>query len=77
VLEQILFDISHVIRRPASSIIGLTDMIQADIQSGNLDSASQMIQLLKSAAGELDDFIHQLNEAYVNRRQSLEQKRRA
>jgi signal transduction histidine kinase len=77
VLEQILFDISHVIRRPASSIIGLTDMIQADIQSGNLDSASQMIQMLKSAAGELDDFIHQLNEAYVNRRQSLEQKRRA
>jgi hypothetical protein len=36
-----------------------------------------MIQMLKSAAGELDDFIHQLNEAYVNRRQSLEQKRRA
>ena len=75
VLEQILFDISHVIRRPASSIIGLTDMIQSDIESGKLDTATQMIALLKSAAGELDEFIHQLNEAYVNRRESLKQKR--
>lgn len=76
VLEQILFDISHVIRRPASSIIGLSDMLKNEMDSGEEGNAKQLISMLNDAAEELDSFIHQLNEAYVNRHQSLQQRKR-
>lgn len=66
VLEQILFDISHVIRRPASSILGILALMEAEQQSGSAHSVH--LELLRKATMELDEYIHQLNDAYHHRR---------
>jgi len=68
VLEQILFDISHVIRRPTSSILGILSLMEAE-QNANPNSIdNEYLKLLRMAAAELDRYIHQLNEAYDHKR---------
>ena len=62
-LEQILFDISHVMRRPVANMLGLTTAITKD----NLDQVKLLksIQLLKTASEEMDSFIKKLNADYT------------
>lgn len=62
-LEQILFDISHVIRRPASSIQGVLALMESEQKQ----PAKELIQMLRKASDELDSYIHQLNDAYHRR----------
>jgi hypothetical protein len=62
VVEQILFDISHVIRRPVASILGLTNLMnEKDISEEELISLSKKMNIV---ANELDKFIHKLNVEY-------------
>lgn len=68
VLEQILFDISHVIRRPASSILGILALMEADQKENPNTADNEYLKMLRQATNELDQFIHQLNEAYDHRR---------
>lgn len=63
-LEQILFDISHVMRKPVAKMLGLTAAINKD----NFD-----VKMLKTFSGhlrtvseEMDDYIKELNEVYYN-----------
>lgn len=61
-LEQILFDISHVMRRPVSNMLGLTSALERD--SLNEDSLRMYSSLFKNIAEEMDQYIHKLNEDY-------------
>lgn len=72
VLEQIMFDISHVIRRPASSISGILSLMEAN-NSENTQQVS-LIEMLRKAVTELDQYTHQLNEAYHKRYSRTNQK---
>ncbi len=62
VLEQILSDISHIIRRPVATILGLTNLIE----DTNLNEISikEISEQLKIAAKEMDDYTRELNDAY-------------
>ncbi|WP_340200337.1 GAF domain-containing protein [Ascidiimonas sp. W6] len=62
VLEKILFDISHVLRKPVATLLGLTDAIEED----NLDQASlkEYIGHIKTVSEEMDAHIINLNKAY-------------
>lgn len=61
-LEQILFDISHVIRRPLSSILGLTQLIKdLHMTEENIKSISEKMIIV---AQEMNQYIKCLNEAY-------------
>src|SRR5690606_37482092 len=61
-VEQILFVISHVIRRPVENILGLTSLMnEKDISETELLSLSKKLQLV---AKELDKYIHKLNIEY-------------
>jgi len=65
--EQILFDISHVMRRPISSMLGITTLIN----EGDLDHKELMhfARELHPVAKELDKFMIELNRVYEQKRQ--------
>ncbi|MEO6282061.1 MAG: PAS domain-containing protein [Dyadobacter sp.] len=65
--EQILFDISHVLRRPISSMLGITSIIN----EGDLDHEELMnfALHLHPVAKELDKFMIELNRVYEQKRQ--------
>jgi PAS domain S-box-containing protein len=62
VLEKILFDISHVIRKPVATIQGLSQLLSTS-ETANRD---ELLSMMKSAADELDTYIRQLNSEYDN-----------
>jgi PAS domain S-box-containing protein len=65
--EQILFDISHVLRRPISSMLGITSIIN----EGDLDHEELIYfaHQLHPVAKELDKFMIELNRVYEQKRQ--------
>lgn len=75
VLEQILFDISHVIRRPASSILGILSLMESEQRNQPDAPENAYLNLLRLATEELDQYIHQLNEAYDHKRSRTATKR--
>lgn len=65
--EQILFDISHVLRRPISSMLGITSIINhGDL---NHDELMDFVHKLHPIAKELDKFMIELNRVYEQKRQ--------
>lgn len=61
-LEQMLFDISHVMRRPISTMAGLTHVLQ--LENSNISTLTEYIEKLKSISSELDKYTRTLNEKY-------------
>ncbi|MEJ5995889.1 PAS domain-containing protein [Pedobacter sp. Du54] len=69
-IEQIIFDISHVIRRPISKMIGVTRLIiDDDLSANEIKEVSQKLYLITE---ELDKFIIELNEVYQEKRRAPE-----
>lgn len=63
-IEQILFDISHVLRRPISSLMGLINCMQEE-KKHNESQFKEYSTYLKMASDELDDFTRTLNHNYL------------
>ncbi|MFD2873179.1 PAS domain-containing protein [Mucilaginibacter ximonensis] len=65
--EQILFDISHVLRRPVSSMLAITTLIS----EGGLDQDELLhfVRQLHPVALEMDKFMLELNQVYEQKRQ--------
>jgi PAS domain S-box-containing protein len=68
-IEQIIFDIGHVIRRPVSSMLGMSKLI-IDDHALNGEDIKEISQSLYQVAGEMDQFIHRLNTAYQEKRRN-------
>lgn len=65
-LEQISFDISHVLRKPITNMLGLTKIIeQEDLSKDDFKEYSKLIQTISK---ELDNFSKTLNKAYSKKR---------
>lgn len=63
-LEEILFDISHVIRKPVVTMVGLTNSIRTeDIDRQKLQ---KYIKYLKVVSKEMDDYTRELTEKYFD-----------
>ncbi len=64
--EQILYDISHVLRRPICSMLGITTLIS----EGGLtpEEALELAQQMHPVARELDKFMTELNQVYEQKR---------
>lgn len=67
-LEQIMFDISHVMRRPTVTMLGLADAI--DVDSIDHDTLKQLAGFVKDIAQEMDVYTQRLNEAYESKRRN-------
>lgn len=70
VLEQIIFDISHVMRKPVTTMLGLTNYL---ISHENTDERTlqDLIRHIDHVANEIDGYIKNLNESYVERRHTI------
>lgn len=69
-IEQILFDISHVIRRPVSSLLGFTKLIsETELSEKEIRDISGKLHLV---VDEMDRFIRELNSAYTEKKKKNE-----
>lgn len=59
-LEEMLFALSHKIRKPAANILGIANALQRD--SLTEQETKAVGPFLKSAADELDGYIHEMND---------------
>lgn len=67
-VEQIIFDIGHVIRRPVSSMLGMSKfIIESDLKENEIKMISQKLYTISE---EMDKFIRELNQAYEKKRQT-------
>ncbi|HEY0896200.1 MAG TPA: hypothetical protein VGE15_06595 [Sphingobacteriaceae bacterium] len=66
-VEQILFDISHIIRSPLASILGISKYIKdTDLKT---EEMREITKNLLTISEELDFYIQQLNSSYEKKRQ--------
>ncbi|MDT0650122.1 GAF domain-containing protein [Autumnicola edwardsiae] len=61
-LEQIIFDISHVLRRPVANMLGLTSALESE--ELNEEQIKLYTRHLKSVSEEMDTFVHKLSDDY-------------
>ncbi|KEO75736.1 GAF domain-containing protein [Anditalea andensis] len=65
-LEQIIFDISHVMRKPVATMMGLTGML--DPNHIDHHTLSDIIQHIQNTSLEMDTYLHKLNKAYCEKK---------
>ncbi len=68
-MEQIAFDISHVLRRPVTSLLGLVHLY--DIGEISNENTKEYLELIKVVSNELDDFTKKLNDTYSKKREII------
>jgi PAS domain S-box-containing protein len=67
-IEQIIFDIGHVIRKPIANMMGMTRLItHGDLSEQEIREISKNLHLISE---EIDKFIRELNLAYHRKRQN-------
>lgn len=67
-IEQIVFDISHVIRRPVSSMLGLTQLLIDEKLTDN--EIKELSKKLHTISKEMDKFITELGQVYNLKRKN-------
>jgi hypothetical protein len=70
-LEQIAFDISHILRKPVTNMIGLTKLL---IEGEHLTpkKIKAFVPHIKAVSEELDQFTRRLNDAYQIKKKNME-----
>jgi PAS domain-containing protein len=64
-LEQIIFDISHVLRKPVATMLGLTEIIE--IEQMDKKDLKEILDHIIVTTKEMDTYLHKLNKAYSER----------
>jgi len=62
-LERIAFDISHVMRKPVTTLLGLTGMIDENIDINSID-LKEYIGHIKTVSEEMERYTQELNQVY-------------
>jgi hypothetical protein len=70
-LEKMLFDISHVIRRPLANIMGLVEVLKG--KDCSEDTSDEMLQYIQDSVMELEGQIQSLNREYAQLKNSLKE----
>lgn len=68
-MEQIMFDISHVLRKPVANLLGLTTMIENE--KFNEISFKEYVGYIKTVSDELDNFTRKLNDTYSQKNKKI------
>lgn len=66
-LEQIAFDISHVLRRPITTILGITDLLELEHELSP-EKLKEYSGYIKTVSQELDEFTRKLNVVYSEKK---------
>lgn len=67
-IEQMIYDVSHVLRRPISNLLGVTTLISDDMLT--TAEIREMSKTLHEISKEIDQFIRELNHVYNQKRQN-------
>lgn len=70
-LEETLFDISHKIRRPVATCLGLIDVINNDDKSVTVENVKQMAKFFTDSVQEMDGFVKELTNEIHKKKESL------
>lgn len=65
-LETIAFDISHVLRKPVTTLLGLTAMIETEEDLNQID-LKEYIGFIKMVSEEMENYTQQLNQVYAEK----------
>ena len=66
-LEQIAFDISHVLRKPVTTILGITNLLETE-QELSSEKLKEYSGYIKTVSEELEEFTRKLNEVYSEKK---------
>jgi hypothetical protein len=66
-LEQIAFDISHVLRRPITTILGITNLLELEHEL-SIEKLKEYSGYIKTVSEELEEFTRKLNEVYSEKK---------
>lgn len=69
-MEQISFDISHVLRRPVTNLVGLINMME-DEKSINQIVWNEYSDYIQTVATELEKFTRDLNDVYEKKKEII------
>lgn len=69
-IEQILFDISHVLRKPIANLLGLSNFLKTE----NLTESNyhEYVEYIHAVSEELDAFTKKLNQIYSEKNKKIE-----
>lgn len=72
-IDQVLFDISHVIRRPITTLQGIVELIEEEEEDKRLrlESLSEYAKAIKVITEELDQYTKNLNLRYQRKKQEI------
>jgi hypothetical protein len=66
-MEQIAFDISHVLRKPVTNLLGLNNLIEAE-RNITKRKLLEYMSYIKDVSQELERFTHDLNKTYYDKK---------
>lgn len=69
-LESIAFDISHILRRPVTTIVGLVNLFD-DLSEAGPDQQQLIVENIKLVSEELEVFTRRLNSTYSTKRREI------
>ncbi|WBL22971.1 PAS domain-containing protein [Zunongwangia sp. HRR-M8] len=70
-LEQIIFDISHIMRRPIANMLGLIHLLEVSSTEEDMLNNKEIIKYIKVVSEEIDVEIKGLNENYQKIKKSF------
>lgn len=69
-LEQISFDISHVLRKPVANLLGLTSLMTTAEDLNDIDF-KEYLKHIQTVANELEKFTIELNNVYQKKKETI------
>jgi len=69
-LEQIAFDISHVLRRPVTTMLGITNLLQSE-DNLSYEKIMEYSGYFQSISKELEEFTQELNRIYSEKKTKI------
>lgn len=69
-LEGIAFDISHILRRPVTTMVGLVNLFD-DLNEAESDQQETIVRNIKLVSEELEVFTRKLNSTYASKKRKI------
>jgi signal transduction histidine kinase len=68
-MEQVMYDLSHVVRKPVANLLGLANIIENE-KFDEIDF-KEYVGYIKTVSDELDNFIKTLNQTYWQKNKKI------
>ena len=73
-MKQMAFDISHVLRKPVSNLLGLNNLIETE-KDISKEALLEYVKYIKTVSLELEDFTQKLSDVYQRKNKLITEKK--